>query len=797
MSYKTIMKHLSLMAAFGLLTVGYSIKAGAQDSEASERAIEEVIVTARKKEESLQDIPVVASVLTEEFVQNYKIDDIEAVAELTPGVVIGEAGGNGGFFSIRGVATAAGSQINDMSVTTVVDNLASSKNGLSVFATYDIKQVEVLKGPQPIFFGKNSVAGIINIRSNDPTDETEMFVRTGYESEGEEWYVEGAVSGAISDRLKGRLFARYGEIDGYMKNTAVANPNDAYAPGGGDDFPNGDTTFVRATLLFDPTDTISMRTKLSNYSYDSLDGMGNRQLVECVNGVNSMNNGLFGVRPHVNQDCDADDEAPLHQPAGDFVGVSLLERAESKVEREIFAASHEMAFDIGDFTLSSITGWQEFEQQLDGNIWPGEAAGIGAVNVLIEYEYFSQELRLASNFDGLFNFTVGAYYGDGENLMNFLFGFEPFPIPGNTTPFLLSTNILNGGEPVTYNEDAWSVFVQTEWDLSDQLTLIAGGRYTEEERDFELVVDRMPFDLPMDDTPDKFDDDNFSPELSLTYQLNNDVMLFGTYKEGFKSGGFNIQRPGVTDAGAPIDSETSEGFEVGVKSTLLDGRLRLNVAVYDYEVTDLQVGRYDANTARLQILNAGSADFTGLEVDTTYLPENLNGLTLFASLSYVDAKYGDFFAGCYDGQTAAQGCIVNPETMIAADVGQIFDGKEPQGAPDWQAVAGFTYETYVSDDFILSFNGTVAYTDEYGTNQEQHPLSRHDSFTKINAGVALEPADGQWRLSLQGVNLTDEYTYVQSYSSTGTTAAVTGTTADLTAPVARGRQVWFEFAYNF
>ena len=787
-----------------VLVTGFGFEAQAQSDEM--HTLEEIVVHARKRTESLQTVPVVANVITAEQIERYKIKNLEAVAANTPGLVIGEAAiPGGGFLAIRGVSTASIANLADQSISTVIDNLNMSKQTFTRSGNFDVEQIEVLKGPQALFFGKNSPGGLINIRSKDPTEETEIFVGAGYESEGEEYYVEGAISGALSDSVKARIFARFSDIDGYFTNTAVADPTVPFGFADGppyDTWPNGDETFVRGTLILEPSDTVSMRTKLSYNKTDNNGHVGGFQQLSCngPNGLPQQSSSVLGQFTFQStQPCKADDQAPHHQAPPDVAALlGIPQETRGGTETTLF--SHEMDFDLTDrLTLTSVTGFYDIESFFDGSVWMTDGGTFGAVRTVVSQDYISQEFRLSSNFDGPFNYMLGAFYGEGEGSAEVIVAFEPFASFGLTDPTLVTP--LN--YPVTQEEETYSVFAQLEYDISDSLTVSAGARWSDETKKQSAVADGVPVD-PSLFSPNEVGNDDVSPEVSLSYQATEDTMYFVSYKEGFKSGGFNQV---IFLPSAPRDdsyeAETIEGFEAGLKSEFQDGRVRLNVAVFAYTVENLQLGLFDSTQARLTIQNAGDTDTRGVEVESTFLPESIDGLMLSAALTYTDAEHKGFTFKCFDGQSIAQGCTGLPDLNgdgraddWQTNATQDFDGVQPLASPELQANLNALYETQVGSGYILALNASANYSDEYFYEAEHNPKAVQDSYWKINAGVSLTSPDDRWTASLQGMNLTEEYTVVVGGVQTGTSFAVNGVPPDLFGMVSRGREVWFEFKYR-
>ena len=351
-------------------------------------------------------------------------------------------------------------------------------------------------------------------------------------------------------------------------------------------------------------------------------------------------------------------------------------------------------------------------------------------------------------------------------------------------------------EPRSLDTTAYSAFGQVEWDLTDTLTLLAGVRWSEEEKDFTAQADGVA--VPVVNGDQTFDD--VSPELTVQWRPNDDLMFYASYKEGFKSGGYNIAT--VRDliaapADLSYDQETVDGFEVGMKSDWLDGRLRLNAGLWYYDYDALQLTIFEPAAASLLVKNAGELNTQGFEFDMQYIPATIDGLSFNASFAYTDAELGDLLFDCYAGQGPAQGCSFTDEFGRPQ---QNFDGKAPLVAPEIQYNFGVIHEFALTDNLLMELSASTAYSDDYLTENNNHPLGFQEEFWKTNAGVTLRDADNKWSLAITGRNLEDEkITTVVAPQSGGTLVPLPsgGSAADIVGARGRGKELWAEFTYKF
>ncbi len=792
--------------------------------------LEEVIVTARKREESLQETPVVVNVLTADMLNSQRIEGIEDLGTVVPGLVTSRSGAssNGSIF-LRGVGTGSGNGLFDQAVAINFDGVGISSPQLMTAGMFDLDRIEVLRGPQALFYGKNSPGGVIALHTKKPTDEFELEITTMYETEGEEPAVRGIVSGGLTDTLFGRLAVGWSEADNHLfdvYNFDVFEPGPGGVPVqtafGTDRHPvQIERVFAMGTLVWEPTDTFSASLKYA-YLEEKQDGSAafNFQRTRCGLGEPQVIYPVPGI-----DECEMNDEVVASAPNPVIVEADGFHSdyrgdAGGFDENEVNFFVLEMNYDLtDDLSLISVTGYFDNDgQRLAESSWQ-VASGLLSSGIH-EHEQWSQELRLSSNYDGAVNFTVGAYYeekeitsGQGVVIASNFVGlptqfFGVFAIPGGT-----QVNTQDG--------TAYSVFAQVDWELTDKLTLSGGARYSYEEKEagINLEVGAAPEigqpAIPATDIlllDDKPDWSNVSPEATLSYQLTDDIMFFASYKSGFKSGGidgsFDPNLLGLTFAGIPFDAEydeeTVEGFEVGMKSTLLDGTLRLNLTGYSYDYEDMQLSVLEASGGlpSLHVLNAAEATLEGIELESFWLTP-IDGLSLTANVAWSFSEYGDYIADCFVGQTIDEGCNLNPDPNTGNFTGSDMSGESMSQSPDLSGTLGLDYLIALGANWNLGLNITTAYKEEYDTTPLPYPDDyRQDSYWWTNASVSVFSSDDTWEFFVRGVNLGDEY-FASDGASTFPVAndGLTGTNnpngrADFFQFINGGRQVTLGFTYR-
>lgn len=731
---------------------------------AQQQSIEEVVVTARKRAESIHNVPVVVTALGQEQLEKFAINDIYNLSNRTPGLKIGTGQGTfGAQVSMRGIGTSALSASIDQSVALNIDGLQLSQGLAFNAALFDVAQIEVLKGPQGLFFGKNSPGGVISVRTADPGTEAEVIVRAGHEFDAREKRGELVLSGPVGDTLGLRLATAFTDSKGYFTNTARPSALSGGVPGGLDPkyrtFPHDEELIVRGTALWEPSDALRARLKLTHIDFDRQGEGGHPQLVNCPNGLDS----FLGIPIAVGDDCRLDDRSsiadldPAFFPGIPNGGVPYLRREQN-------FATLELDDQLGtDLTLTSVTGFYDVKGDLVIN-----AATSGTVPTIgleggMAREDFTQEVRLTSDYQGRFNFMAGAYYQKSEiedySILPVNHGFLEYGFP----PRLIDSTH-------TIDVEAKSLFGQVMWHATPELEFALGARWTDEARrqktfvNAEFTTDVMF--IPGVNAPAWVDLDvprlsssNLSPEITATWRPNDDITLFGALKKGFKSGSFNTL--GATTSDQSYDDEEIMGGEVGIKTRLLDRRLTFNAAAYYYQYDDMQVGTLEnTGTAfRFRTINAASSEIYGVELEADYLSLSIPGLSLRAALNYNHSRFDSFTdAPCYVGQTVELGCDRNPDPGTGLFTAQDLSGRPLLRAPDWTALAGFDYEYPLASGQVLVLGATAHYSSEYEAALAMVRSTRQDAYVKTSASIALRAANNAWELALIGNNLSDRVT---------------------------------------
>ena len=793
---------------------------------AEEEAQGEIIVTARRKDETLIAVPVVVTAVSGDTLQERGVVNLDGLARIVPQLLIGPQGGSvqGGNISIRGIAGPDSNPFGDQAVSFTIDGVQVAKASVRRMSDFDVAQVDVFKGPQTLFFGKNSMGGIVNIRTNDPGDHFEAGGKIGYETEAREVRGEGYISVPLGEGLGFRLAGQYSDMQGYLKDQTPTNSiyfNTASNP--------KETNWgLRGTLKYDAGDVFDARLKVN---YGRLTGNGPASTTEflfCPSGSRQ-----FAALGPVgdNSQCGAggSNVNAGYGPVVSTIPASRLNnyRADGNNfnNQNQLLTSLVMNFNMSDaVTLTSATGLYKVKYRACQNYENSFAVILPSCNVYDNRE-FSQELNFTTKMDGPLNFTGGLYYSDikaGTGSLTYLFGGQ-FPLlapPGPGLPNGLgapSSPALVNYYFFELDGTAYSAFLQGTYEITDQLELSGGVRYSKEKKRLPLVLDGggvasgagNPFlfnqvgvsttDLlpVVVGTPNAIgasllkDEDSWkdwSPEATLSYRPSGDLTMYASYKKGFLSGSFNASSVNLAAANVDLSYKPQriDGFEIGVKSRI-EGGLLLNAAVYTYNISNLQVVNFTNATSSIR--NAASAKVQGFEADFTYRTP-LDGLTLNGALAYNDSKFKSFpGAPCYNGQNVAEGCVAGTQQL---------DGQIVPRSPKLNIQGGFNYETAVSDNLKFGLNSGFNHSSSYLTDASNAPGSRQKSFTMFDASARIGAENDMWQLAFIGRNLGNKYVFFAAPDVPFTGNNGFGERlGDRFGSVARGRELLLQVSFKF
>jgi outer membrane receptor protein involved in Fe transport len=797
-------KSVGRVALFAASGLALAMPAMAQDPAPAERTggIESVTTTARKTEETLIDVPVAVSALTEADLDRYNATRITEISDSVPQLQITPGtSGNGGAVILRGIASSSTNAGIETAVSFNVDGIQISRGYISRAAFFDLSQVEVLKGPQALFFGKNSPAGVISLRSKGPGSDWEGYVQAGYEFNAKEKMIEGAYGGPVNDKFGIRVALRFSDMKGYLKNVSgpAANPFEPNLPlpGAGERnavTPSDQNLVGRITMQFDPSDRFTATLRILGSQYKDNEQTGVSQVVACgADGSTTR-----GFRDPY-EDCIPDHKRvsglmpdavrftyPL-QPKGD--------KGDYFTKIKSSLVSLDMTYDFGNVNINSVSGFYYLDTKGLGNYGYDTFTHFPGLNGESQSQ-FSEELRVSSTYDGPVNFVIGGYY---ENTTRHPYnvgrgGLDFALVPDPTVPFFVGYWHRD-----TNKRETMSGFGQILWDITEDLQLTGGVRYTNEHmyafrENIYLnpapTTQRLmrPVGVPIEGTTDT---SNWSPEATLTWHPAPDHTIYAAYKTGFKSGG--ISHAGLifrneTYNGLSFGPETAEGGEIGYKAVLADGAIRLDLNAYYYQFNGLQRSSLDIVTTSFVIRNAASAVTKGLEAEFQWVPDDHWNIRTAAT--YNVANFKDFSTSpCFTGQTAPEGCLArNPP---AATLTQDLSGEPLANAPRFSGFFGVSYDTPISDAISIGLSADVKYISWYYSQDNQAPGSGQPGYAKFNAAIRFHDPDDTWEFAVIGKNLTNEIKVLTSGDKPG------GNRGDLAGVVERGREIVVQGTYRF
>ncbi|NYT41447.1 TonB-dependent receptor [Sphingomonas sp. R-74633] len=741
---------------------------------------DEIIVTARKREEESLRVPVVATVIRADELDRRQVTDLYAIAAMTPGLVLGAAPLEVGTeVSLRGVGSSPLDPGVDQSVALNLDGLPLGQGAAYSVGLFDMARVEVLKGPQPLFFGKNSPGGVIAIRTADPGDATDVSASAGYEAEAREWQTRLILSGPVTETLGLRLSTQYASRDGYFRNTAIALP-DSGARQPAARFGSGHSLYLRLTGLFRPSADFTARLKLNVTQDRSLGGLG-EQLTYCPDGTYNYLPAIGLNLPSeysANESCRVDrnlnivDMDPAAYPGVPNGGVSFTENGQrfGTLEMNWAVAPHLM--------LTSVTGYYRLKvDALQNGPWSGGAAPPLALTKALRREEATQEVRLTSDFGGALDFTAGAFFQDASirNDISFL---------GNSR-YGLPAIVVQGTHDIAIR--SYALFGQARVRPTTRLEIAGGVRWTDEKRsDTPTTYDVFGVfsgvqGATLHPQVPRLRSRNWSPELTISWFPTTDLTVFGSVKQGYKSGSYNINQALTPGDDNSFGDERGRGGEAGVKGYAGARQFYFELAGYHYQYSGLQAGIIRINSAGIPTLatvNAGAAKVYGVDLALRYAPRAIAGLKVSAAANWNRGHFTRFInADCKAGQTVSEGCNLLP--TLVTDPGELaagyysidpalgvpvrYNGQDLSGtplhrAPAWQGNFGVDYDSALSGKLALGLGGQIQYSSRYVVDLGNRDHGWQEAFAKLSASIRLRARDERWEVALIGNNLTDRLT---------------------------------------
>ena len=819
---------LLVQSAFATIVLGAGAADAQQASAGSQTeaspAVEPIIVTARKRQETLQNVPVAVEAFSGRELERYRAEDFSKIAQMaTQVILVPTASGAGGQLNIRGLGSSAGDPGIDSSVTLNIDGMPINRGYAIQGGLLDVASVQVLKGPQALFFGKNSDAGVFSVETGNPTSTWHFTARTSYEFEAEEALGEAIVSGPINDQWGVRIALRARNSQGWLKDNSRAlsagpgSPYDMYIPGSvynNEPFPSWpgapqsrlggqDEKIGRITLAYAPTSNFSAILKVTGDLYSD-DGPSLAEEINC---------GPRGV-PTTATVASAIQVVDPFQGCSDRPGVVTVGGVPPEIwrnepegakkhdgnpysENDSVLTSLALKYHSDLWDLTSNTGFYHY----DYSRYDAFNAATFSSNDAWQREVqstFSEEVRALSTFHSPVNIMVGAYY---DNTVRTDGNFGKITLTALRTDPNGIVHAEDWDGLAHVHEATYSAFGQVIWNIVPTLEATAGARYTYVKQSadqqntytnplLENLFGFIPFlkgtvaENPANLLLSYQNGSNVSPEATLTWRPTPQFTLYGAYKTGYKAGGFSTNTVIVASATGhtlTFGPESSSGFELGAKTTLFGGRVRGDLTLYRYDFDSLQVNSFNPVTISFTIQNAAAARTQGVELNADWAATN--ELSFRGAVGYNDARYLSFpNASCYAGQTAAHGCVNGQQSLR----GQPLDL-----APKVSANVGFSYERAIAPHWKIGVTSELRYNSAFAGGIPDEPNTTVPAQTFVDASVRLSSDDDRYQVALIGRDLAN---VIPIYGIGDKPSAIAG---ELTTQAVQGRYVTLEFTYHY
>lgn len=794
-NHKKLFQYSALVVAIASASAG-----------ASAATLEEVVVTAQKREQGVNDVGITVNAFSGETIREMGVASAEDIAMLTPGLTVNETAATGvPAYTIRGVGFQDYTTSSSSTVGLYFDEVAIPYTVMSRGAIFDVQRVEVLKGPQGDLYGRNTTAGQINFVSNKPTEEFSAGISTTIANFGVV-EAEGHVSGSLSEGVRGRVaFKTTQSSEGWQKSLTRD-----------DELGEKDVTAVRALLDIDLNDAATLSLNV-HYVDDQSDNKANTAYDGRDAGLGQFSAPHLPLDQYIIPGGDFFEQTPPFYSTGDNRAADWTNSYTSEEtgktwnlrprrDNQLFGGSAKLEWDLGDMTLTSLTAYDKFERA-EANDWDGGAYNDSSNINTTDLEVFSQEIRLSGG-DESFNWIVGAYYSSDEMEEYYHYFMSDSVYANAAAPFgvglFAPTPIKELDTKYSQETDSQAIFAHTEWQFAENWRLTTGVRWTNEERTWtgctfvaedDTLGNFLEAQFPVALSPgacgtvpdanpefiglllagfevdgemvspeqvaayfqpytDTIDEDNVMWKLGIDHSLSEDVLVYGTYSVGYKSGGFNGANSNTTLQLIPIKEEKLTSLEVGFKATLLEGSMQLNGALFQYDYEDKQEqDRAVALVGNISgLTNVPESEITGAELDMQWSPAE--GWMINAGIAWLDTEITDWMA--IDG--AESSWTPDGSGVVRFDA----SGLELAQSPEWSYNLLAQYEWTLASGMVMRVAGDYVYQDS--TTGGSQPTDATDAYWVANARIGLSSADGNWSALLWARNITDEYYFPAAYT---------------------------------
>ncbi|MCY4427941.1 MAG: TonB-dependent receptor [Halieaceae bacterium] len=713
--------YLLLMAQLGAFSVTAIARTG---------VLEETIVTAQKREQNLQDVPLAVTVLSGSELELAQENEIGSLQKNVPSFIFSEGNSDQERnLLIRGVGTQSFSRGVDQSVSAVVDGLVATGVAAAVLDFSDVQRIEVLRGPQGMLFGKNASAGVLNIVTRNPTEEFEAKLGASYGDE-DEVKLNGFVSGPLGENVQGRIAAYSNKRDAFLENIYP----------GGKDMNDRDEWGVRGKIAYQPTETLEIKATLNHVERDQ--HCCANPALELVPGSRAEEVGV----PAGNENTKLDDRETT--------------RTDTKLDNVILDANYDWA----NYSVTSITSYVDTKTK-DSFLSFNVPYPLGVQNDSEDNsEQFTQEFRLASPTGGTIDYLLGLYYFHKEIKRENTRALDVFGVAGAPIPLPAPGIIyLIGHNKSKVKNESYALFGQGTWNLTEHVRLTLGARLNREVVDLDLTVDQpddlypdIPIRLPTS-TPgmisESESDNSTSWRFVAEYDFTDEAMIFASAAKGYKGPGANTIPNAITSDQPIVDPEIPYSYELGVKSRWLDNRMQINTTAFYTKFKDFQASVVvpDSIPPVFVLDNADELETQGVEVElSTQINDNL---FLSSWVAYVDAEFTDYDGvACWPGQPPPE-CINNQQDV---------SGKRIPNSPKWSYNISGNYVQNIPSFPLEGFaRFTYYWRDDVQYQTTNGPDTIGDSAGTFDFSIGVEEEDGKYQLQIWVKNLFDEFQEVR------------------------------------
>jgi iron complex outermembrane receptor protein len=690
------MGHFGKALRYGVAVAALTaVSAGAQETASTETG-DEIVVTAQKRTERLQDVPISINVTSGDTLESQGIAQFITLQAKVPNLSITDTPANASLF-IRGIGTSGNSFSFEQSVALFVDGIYGGRNRQFMQPFFDVERIEVLRGPQGALFGRNTSAGAISVTSRRPTKTFEGTAAAEYEIVRDSYSVQSSVSGPLSDTFAVRLAGRYNDNNGWLRNTTLNR----------DEATRNDVT-LRGSALWEPSDSVTMFAKLE---YNDTEITGQPFVFVPA-----------GTTPRYVTDTD-DAFVPLRDNSD--------------------ALNGSLQFDFGlggDHTLTAITGYSRYDYVNSFNIQARRPVRL-VVDNAEDFKQWSQEVRIASPTGGAIDYIFGGYAETSESSVfrKSVIDLPPPPAPNQETE-----------RTFDQDTDVLAAFGQFNWSFAEQFKIGGGLRWTQIKKKGAIAGFARNFLLPTGNVvvpraplTGQFKETDWSPSVTLTWQPNRDVNIYGKFAEGAKGGAFS-EFQAVTAATFILRPETSKTYELGSKFSFPDVRGFLNLALFTTKYTDLQKSSLDINTASFITSNAAGARTKGIELDAGFRPTD--ALRVSFAAAYLDATYTSYPNGPCRFPTQV-GCTTQDRS-----------GDRIQNSPKWTGNIGLDLDQPLNDRLRFLGSWNTNYQSDINYQDSLSPLEVQKAFSKTDVRGAIAADDKAWEVGLLVRNLFNKKT---------------------------------------